>query len=162
MILIWSDSDNNIAYLYHLFEFLNLMLDGKNNKSLQKEIYDFFIKNKDTELFFKKLNSIIKKQISRNQDPNINVTNLEESNQLLCEILRFMQLLCEGHNFDLQNYLRNQTNSKNNYDMVTLTGTLLASYKIRKSTYDIVLQCFETLTEFIEVILNNLYNLKNF
>ena len=31
------------------------------------------------------------------------------------QILRFLQLLCEGHNLELQNYLRSQTNNIKSY-----------------------------------------------
>ena len=45
--------------------------------------------------------------------------------------LRLMQLFCEGHNNDLQNYLRFQKNNRNNYDMVLLLIELLRTYYVK-------------------------------
>ena len=39
-------------------------------------------------------------------------------------IFRFLQLLCEGHNLRMQNYLRQQTNGIRSVDLVSATGML--------------------------------------
>jgi len=39
---------------------------------------------------------------------------------ILMRVLRVLQLFCEGHNLDLQNYIRYQKNSRTNYDMVSI------------------------------------------
>lgn len=64
--------------------------------------------------------------------------------------LRVVQLLCEGHNNALQNYLRQQTNSKISYDLVSLMVKLVLHHKLSNSTYASVLQCVETLTEVVQ------------
>lgn len=77
-------------------------------------------------------------------------------------ILRFLQLLCENHNRDLQNYLRNQ-NNKNNFNLISetlifldcicgsTTGALgLLGLYINESNVDLVNQTLETLTEYCQ------------
>lgn len=77
-------------------------------------------------------------------------------------ILRLMQLLCENHNLDLQNYLRNQGN-KRNYNMVSETlkfldcicgsttgGLGLLGLYINEKNVSLVNQTLETLTEYCQ------------
>lgn len=47
--------------------------------------------------------------------------NLHEDIAIMEIILRFLQLLCENHNCDLQNYLRVQSNNKTSYNLVCET-----------------------------------------
>ena len=80
-------------------------------------------------------------------------------------ILRFLQLLCENHNRDLQNYLRNQ-NNKNNFNLISetlifldcicgsTTGALgLLGLYINESNVGLVNQTLETLTEYCQGML---------
>ncbi|GFY58924.1 inositol 1,4,5-trisphosphate receptor type 1 [Trichonephila inaurata madagascariensis] len=77
-------------------------------------------------------------------------------------ILRFLQLLCENHNYDLQNFLRNQ-NNKNNYNLVSETlmfldcicgsttgGLGLLGLYINEHNVSLVDQTLETLTEYCQ------------
>lgn len=48
-------------------------------------------------------------------------TNLPEDIAIMEIILRFLQLLCENHNSDLQNYLRVQPSNKSSYNLVCET-----------------------------------------
>ncbi|XP_023811698.1 inositol 1,4,5-trisphosphate receptor type 2 isoform X2 [Oryzias latipes] len=77
-------------------------------------------------------------------------------------ILRYLQLLCENHNSDLQNFLRNQSN-KTNYNLVcetlqfldcicgsTTGGLGLLGLYINESNVDLVLQTLETITEYCQ------------
>ncbi|KAG8201575.1 hypothetical protein JTE90_011244 [Oedothorax gibbosus] len=77
-------------------------------------------------------------------------------------ILRFLQLLCENHNYDLQNFLRNQ-NNKNNYNLVSETlmfldcicgsttgGLGLLGLYINEHNVALVDQTLETLTEYCQ------------
>lgn len=74
-------------------------------------------------------------------------------------ILRFLQLLCENHNRDLQNFLRCQ-NNKTNYNLVcetlqfldimcgsTTGGLGLLGLYINEDNVGLVIQTLETLTE---------------
>ncbi|XP_076363094.1 inositol 1,4,5,-trisphosphate receptor isoform X2 [Tachypleus tridentatus] len=77
-------------------------------------------------------------------------------------ILRFLQLLCENHNAELQNYLRHQSN-KNNYNLVseslmfldcicgsTTGGLGLLGLYINEYNVSLVNQTLETLTEYCQ------------
>ncbi|XP_069930286.1 inositol 1,4,5-trisphosphate-gated calcium channel ITPR3 isoform X5 [Oryctolagus cuniculus] len=77
-------------------------------------------------------------------------------------ILRFLQLLCENHNRDLQNYLRCQ-NNKTNYNLVcetlqfldimcgsTTGGLGLLGLYINEDNVGLVIQTLETLTEYCQ------------
>lgn len=77
-------------------------------------------------------------------------------------ILRFLQLLCENHNTELQNFLRTQ-NNKNNYNMVSETllfldticgsttgGLGLLGLYINEKNVALVNQTIETLTEYCQ------------
>mmetsp|Transcript_5319 Transcript_5319/g.4510 ORF Transcript_5319/g.4510 Transcript_5319/m.4510 type:complete len:150 (-) Transcript_5319:2389-2838(-) len=67
-------------------------------------------------------------------------------------LLRFLQLFTEGHNLDLQNYLRYQTNSRNRYDLVEAVIDLLRIYysNLVEENYDNIIKCLDTLTEFVQ------------
>ena len=77
-------------------------------------------------------------------------------------ILRFLQLLCENHNPDLQNLLRSQS-SKNNYNLVSETlmfldcicgsttgGLGLLGLYINENNVSLINQTLETLTEYCQ------------
>ncbi|XP_049746274.1 inositol 1,4,5-trisphosphate receptor type 3 isoform X2 [Elephas maximus indicus] len=77
-------------------------------------------------------------------------------------ILRFLQLLCENHNRDLQNFLRCQ-NNKTNYNLVcetlqfldimcgsTTGGLGLLGLYINEDNVGLVIQTLETLTEYCQ------------
>ncbi|XP_041801831.1 inositol 1,4,5-trisphosphate receptor type 3 isoform X2 [Chelmon rostratus] len=77
-------------------------------------------------------------------------------------ILRFLQLLCENHNQDLQNFLRCQ-NNKTNYNLVcetlqfldimcgsTTGGLGLLGLYINESNVHLITQTLETLTEYCQ------------
>ncbi|XP_077337534.1 inositol 1,4,5-trisphosphate-gated calcium channel ITPR3 isoform X3 [Lithobates pipiens] len=77
-------------------------------------------------------------------------------------ILRFLQLLCENHNPDLQNYLRSQSN-KTNYNLVcetlqfldimcgsTTGGLGLLGLYINEKNVALIIQTLETLTEYCQ------------
>ncbi|XP_016118873.1 inositol 1,4,5-trisphosphate receptor type 3-like [Sinocyclocheilus grahami] len=77
-------------------------------------------------------------------------------------ILRFLQLLCENHNQDLQNFLRSQSN-KTNYNLVcetlqfldimcgsTTGGLGLLGLYINENNVELITQTLETLTEYCQ------------
>ncbi|XP_054654360.1 ryanodine receptor 2 isoform X4 [Dunckerocampus dactyliophorus] len=55
--------------------------------------------------------------------------------QLTCDLFRFLQLLCEGHNADFQNYLRTQTGNNTTVNMII-------------STVDYLLRIQESISDF--------------
>ncbi|NP_001191618.1 inositol trisphosphate receptor [Aplysia californica] len=78
-------------------------------------------------------------------------------------ILRFLQLLCENHNRDLQNYLRQQPNCKSSQNLVcetlqfldcicgsTTGGLGLLGLYINENNVDLINQALTTLTEYCQ------------
>lgn len=78
------------------------------------------------------------------------------------QILRFLQLLCENHNSELQNFLRHQ-NNKNNFNLISETlmfldrlcgsttgGLGLLGLYINEHNVSLVNQTLETLTEYCQ------------
>jgi len=154
IVLIWDEKNDDNEYLFHLFKFMGWLLLG-GNPVVQKTIYEFFISNSASEKFFRKANDLILKEIATMNSSSRRTMNIsKEISQLGMKLLRLLQLFCEGHNLDLQNYLRYQTHSKNNYDLILLTTKLLSSYKINDTNFESVMQCFDTLTEAIQVSLS--------
>lgn len=86
-------------------------------------------------------------------------------------VLRFLQLLCENHNPELQNLLRNQ-NNKTNYNLVSETlmfldcicgsttgGLGLLGLYINESNVTLINQTLETLTEYCQGKFNTLFSI---
>ncbi|XP_033744403.1 inositol 1,4,5-trisphosphate receptor-like isoform X4 [Pecten maximus] len=82
---------------------------------------------------------------------------------LMKPILRFLQLLCENHNHDLQNYLRHQVNNKTPYNLVcetlqfldcicgsTTGGLGLLGLYINENNVGLINQALTTLTEYCQ------------
>ncbi|XP_061692591.1 ryanodine receptor 2 [Syngnathoides biaculeatus] len=92
--------------------------------------------------------------------------------ELTCDLFRFLQLLCEGHNSDFQNYLRTQTGNNTTVNMIISTVDYLLRiqesisdfywYYSGKNSIDaqgqrnfskaikVAKQVFNTLTEYIQ------------
>ncbi|XP_056455010.1 inositol 1,4,5-trisphosphate receptor type 2 [Gadus chalcogrammus] len=89
-------------------------------------------------------------------------TQMSQAIAIMKPILRYMQLLCENHNTNLQNFLRNQ-NNKTNYNLVcetlqfldcicgsTTGGLGLLGLYINEGNVDLVRQTLETITEYCQ------------
>ncbi|XP_017160266.1 inositol 1,4,5-trisphosphate receptor type 1-like isoform X2 [Poecilia reticulata] len=98
--------------------------------------------------------------------PSAGAKNQEEKMSfvvvIMQPILRFLQLLCENHNRDLQNFLRNQI-KKNNYNLVcetlqfldcicgsTTGGLGLLGLYINEDNVALINQTLESLTEYCQ------------
>jgi hypothetical protein len=67
-------------------------------------------------------------------------------------LLRFLQLLCEGHNLENQKYLNTQPETQKSINLVdeTLAFTLRLKKYIDYTNVDSAIQAFETLTEYVQ------------
>jgi hypothetical protein len=94
---------------------------------------------------------------------SFNQSSLPEDIAIMKIILRFLQLLCENHNSDLQNLLRFQQSNKTSYNLVcdtlqfldcicgsTTGGLGLLGLWINENNVDLVNQALETLTEYCQ------------
>ncbi len=90
-------------------------------------------------------------------------SHLPEEVAIMDIILRFLQLLCENHNGDLQNYLRVQPNNKTSYNLVCQTlqfldcicgsttgGLGLLGLWINEHNVHLINQTLESLTEYCQ------------
>jgi hypothetical protein len=90
-------------------------------------------------------------------------SNLPEDISIMEIILRFLQLLCENHNHDLQNYLRVQPQNKKSFNLVTETlqfldcicgstsgGLGLLGLWINEHNVHLINQALESLTEYCQ------------
>ena len=129
------------------------LLEGGNQKA-QQDFYQYFITMTVSSVLFERIALIITDYTEKNStyDKYERVPIYKSNDLIVTNVLKFLQLLCENHNQLLQNYLRLQTNSRSNFDMVALTIFLLEELMKRKSFYQflIISQCFDTLTEFIQ------------
>jgi inositol 1,4,5-triphosphate receptor type 1 len=104
---------------------------------------------------------------------NINQTSLSEDIAISEIIFRFMQLLCENHNHDLQNFLRIQPQNKNTYNLVTETlqfldcicgstsgGLGLLGLWINEHNVHLINQALETLTEYCQGNMGQILEIK--
>ena len=67
-------------------------------------------------------------------------------------IIELLQLFAEGHNYDLQLYMKQQTSNSRSHDIIGDIVKLLQVYMETKKKifFETMLQCFDTLTEYIQ------------
>ncbi|EGR31182.1 MIR domain protein [Ichthyophthirius multifiliis] len=152
--LIMNESSQDKIYLYYIFRLLISLLDD-GNQNVQETVYNFFIHNSESEKFFKQLYYIMNDEINyiakyKGEKTSIGSGKGSGKKPLIENVLRLLQLFCEGHNQKLQDYLRFQKSSKINYDLISQIVKLLVSIKISNETYGAVKQCFDTLTEVVQ------------
>ncbi|XP_055907369.1 inositol 1,4,5-trisphosphate receptor isoform X2 [Eupeodes corollae] len=107
------------------------------------------------------LEDILAEKLEKNKDKD-DRNKLSNKVLVMQPILRFLQLLCENHNPDLQNLLRNQ-NQKTNYNLVSETlmfldcicgsttgGLGLLGLYINENNVALINQTLETLTEYCQ------------
>lgn len=139
------------------------LLQGGNSQ-VQETIFNYLTKYSNSENFFSTLYSIINDQISFRNKKKSHYEKIDMCFKQLSfsyktstkfgteKVLRLLQLFTENHNSSLQNYLRYQINSRNNYDILGLTVKILESclFELNEHNYQMASQCFDTLTEFIQ------------
>uniref|UniRef100_W4VS92 Inositol 1,4,5-trisphosphate receptor n=1 Tax=Corethrella appendiculata TaxID=1370023 RepID=W4VS92_9DIPT len=107
------------------------------------------------------LEDILAEKLEKHKDKD-EQNKLSNKVLVMQPILRFLQLLCENHNPDLQNLLRNQ-NNKTNYNLVSETlmfldcicgsttgGLGLLGLYINENNVSLINQTLETLTEYCQ------------
>jgi len=163
LLTVLSDASNPFLDGEILNNFLKLgikLLEGGNNK-IQKNIYNYCVTFQRSEVLFAKFYNIItshstrlKKTKALDLDSEFVVEEYFQLGPIILEnTLRLLQLFTEGHYLDLQNYIRHQTNSRNNYDLVSSVIELLRSYldHMNQANYESIMRCLDTLAEFVQV-----------
>lgn len=138
----------------HAIRFGISLLD-EGNKRCQDTLLNYF-KTHDEKFFltirkYLKLaqTDIVCKSPAKEPDSKLNESSFAAMSQDLC---RLLQLLCEGHHFEFQNYVRHQNDNFNSYNMCVLVMELLhtAVGKMDPSTLPVAIQALNTLTEFCQ------------
>jgi hypothetical protein len=122
------------------------LLKGGNIK-IQSEIYNFFLSNQQSQVFFARIHETLTQEADDTKHGKI-TGNIET----ITTILELLQLFAEGHNIDLQLYMKSQTKNYRSYDIISDVVKLLQVYMDtkKKKFFETMLQCFDTLTEYIQ------------
>lgn len=138
-----------------LVHFSTELLSGGNEK-IQQDFFDFFLSFQSSEDFFHTIYNLISDftiKISNISDTESKYSSkFKKSRKLINNIIKLLQLFCENHYEKLQNYIRNQEKSRNNYDLVRAVIILLNALMLKKKVeyFHIISNCFEMLTECIQ------------
>lgn len=156
IVLQELDSTNitEMDYLISGIDFLNSLLE-EGNRAVQKSIYNEFKKNsKTSENFFKKVEEIFIQfnKIIKNES-ELSMQNELSYFDLIRKVMKLIQLFCENHYGKLQNYCKEQFNSRNNRNLLSLISTLIKSISVNpvKRNYVVLIQGLETLIELVQV-----------
>jgi RyR and IP3R Homology associated len=137
MICSYSRFDTERNYgcrkLYGAIMTLFTNLLEKGNVKVQDRFYEYFSQNPQSEKFFAIINSQIESQIKKRVNGKADETIGDECLNKLefayrpkdkffgtKNLLKILQLLCEGHHTNLQIYLRFQQRSQKNYNMLEI------------------------------------------
>jgi len=126
---------------------------NEGNETVQNEFHMYFVNTPSSKNFIERLHTVLSHHSELLASDSIQYDWKDLSSiDHLCTSLRLLQLFCENHNSNLQNYLRQQTNSRTSIDLVTATVKLLAALMKRMlfRTFLVMSQCFDTLTEAIQ------------
>ena len=148
--------------------FFKILLDG-GNTDIQKKFIDLFKLLSNSDNFFMSIYQSFNKDIfhTLNNDPYIEEIKIDKQNlTMITDKLRFLQLLTENHNLNLQNYLREQTNNRISYNflnilieylsmLLTKLGNLNDKYKnisryYTELYYKRLLFLLDTICEFLQ------------
>ena len=142
ILQILSEKDTESSIFQKLLVFLIKILK-KGTTETQNLFYNHFINNQESEVFFKSLTNIL----LRFKPFSKGIT--EVSLKPICRTLEMAKLLCENHNTQLQNYLRNQDKSLISYNFINTILILLENLiKLKEIvTYKAAGLCIDTLTE---------------
>lgn len=111
---------------------------------------------KISETSFKGMNDAEReKALEKEKEAEESVTNLKISIKIVKGTIRFLQLLCEGHYLEMQNYLRDQhlqEIAQNKRDFVDTSSRLLGSFiKINNEmSIDLGIQIIDFLVELVQ------------
>lgn len=132
---------------------LSCALLDNGDSQIQNSFYSYFTSNPGSHVFFKRLdNYLIQYTLTSKGFWSKNIPIYKHKIDDCRLTLRFLQLLCENHNLNLQDYLRHQHKSRHSYNLVTSLVILLEDLlkKCHEYHFHIITQCFDTLTELIQ------------
>lgn len=152
IMALLCDSTTSQKTLIYLLKFSCELLSG-GILTVQNSFFMHFSTNATTQLFFSRLSTYFTTYPSTLRDKWEKITPIYQKKSFHCKIiLEFLQLLCENHNQDLQNYMRLQFNSRRSFNLLKNIVFLLE--ELLKKSYNhqflVVSQCFDTISEMIQ------------
>ncbi|CAG9321846.1 unnamed protein product [Blepharisma stoltei] len=154
-LTLMSESEINPEMFIALLDFSIQLLEG-GNPNVQKEFYQFFVRVPNSESFFQRIHKLFLECLEEiGHGIGLDITRkpiFKSEKPKMGQILRLLQLLCENHNDQLQNYIRFQDQSRNSFDMIEDTVFLLEILvkKMFFKYFHVTSQCLDALTEFIQ------------
>ena len=130
----------------------NFKQDTISNEGVFKYFHDLFTRKISNLLTNKTfiLRDKKKKNIENDTFFKFFIENLEQ--RLDTRALHFLQLLCEGHNMKLQNYLRFQEENRKSFDLVSIINQYFHALYLNldvQSFYSFIM-CLDVMTEFTQ------------
>lgn len=124
---------------------------GKNNKKLEN-----ILQEGDVKMNALSFAAAVTREMNaqKERESEESMSNIKSSIRLIKDVLRFLQLLCEGHYLDMQNYLRDQKyeNPSLNRDFVSFGAKMLSTFvKINnKMSLELGIQLLDFLVELVQ------------
>ena len=157
-----------IDQLYpHVTKFFINILEGGNQEA-QSKFYFLFTNENSSENLFNYKAALMHKDIFSSMDNSNNSISLEsdyENLNRIVNLLRFMQLLTEGHNAEMQNYIRIQNQNKISLNFISIiveyinmlinklfiaSESTVINSNVSSLFYLRIIRCLDTLTEFLQ------------
>lgn len=140
----------------HVVRFGIALMQG-GNKKCQDSLLDYFASH--DEKYFYTMRQFLKtaqQEVIVRKASSGTLPTIQASDSTMIalskDLCRFLQLLCEGHHFEFQNYVRHQHDNFNSYNMCTLIMELLHTLvkRLDSSSIETAIQILNTLTEFCQ------------
>eukprot|EP01059_Diplonema_ambulator_P033801 TRINITY_DN7233_c0_g1_i1.p1 TRINITY_DN7233_c0_g1~~TRINITY_DN7233_c0_g1_i1.p1 ORF type:complete len:2182 (+),score=683.60 TRINITY_DN7233_c0_g1_i1:2399-8944(+) len=140
----------------HSLDLMIALMHG-GNAEVQHSLSNYFLSRNDEALFVTLKNRLAGAvlQIKEMKNTGAHPRTFEDNNlQHVLEVLRVLQLFSEGHNLDMQDYLRTQSDNVVSYNLVqeslTFLCVALTIERHTNFTQQILVQAFNTLTEYCQ------------
>uniref|UniRef100_A0A8D2QI27 Ryanodine receptor 2 n=1 Tax=Zonotrichia albicollis TaxID=44394 RepID=A0A8D2QI27_ZONAL len=114
---------------------LGIAILNGGNSTVQQKMLDYLKDKKDVG-FFQSLAGLMQSYCDNLLPFGLSTgEKVMQDDEFTCDLFRFLQLLCEGHNSDFQNYLRTQTGNNTTVNIII-------------STVDYLLRVQESISDF--------------
>ena len=142
--------------VFHSLTLMIALMHG-GNAEVQESLSQYFLSRNDEALFVTLRNRIASAvchiKESGEGKPEARLASFTETNlHHIREVLRVLQLFAEGHNIDMQDYLRVQSDNVVSYNLVkesfSFLCVLLTMEQHNSFTQSIIVQAFDSLTEY--------------
>ena len=153
LVLLSGSKPLETSLMKSLMVFCNAMLSGKNTK-VQRAVFKHFKSFKQTERSLSRFANYISQITDSVRESSGKRTLLinHETSEICLEVIKFLQVCCEGHLTEMQDYFRFQPNLSNQFNFLKEIVDLLSvlSSDIVGRNYSLLILCFDALTELVQ------------